>query len=170
MILEESKKIKFPLLINFYLKNDETYHFFDELSLADSPLIAISQIIYQCRKNSKSKNLSINSLDFEDDPKVKNLKLQIKKLESKSKELELEMNQLFSLYEETEKRVNELEFDYLNSSYLKDKPLSEILIELWKQLHEKTEMKKNFEKVLLNYEDIDVVKFNEKDYTFISLK
>jgi hypothetical protein len=50
------------------------------------------------------------------------------------------IDRLYQLYEETQKRVDELESNYLSTSYLKDKSTADILIELWRQSKEDSEI------------------------------
>jgi hypothetical protein len=51
--------------------------------------------------------------------------------------LENKLEKLFQLYEETQKKLDDLECNYLqHSCLLKDKSLAEVLIELWKQAKE----------------------------------
>lgn len=83
------------------------------------------------------------------------------------KQLEFKIEKLIEIYQSSQRRVDELEYNYLNSSHLKNKTTPEILIELWNQSKSNSEMRRIFEKILSNYQGVELVKINEKEYTFV---
>lgn len=90
--------------------------------------------------------------------------------ESKERERDEQMEKLYELYEETEKRVYDLEYDYLNVSHLKDKEPAEIFLELWKQAKDGSDIKKELEEILSRHKNVQKIQFGKYGYNFNCLK
>lgn len=169
-IIKNSKELENSFVIDFYRKHDKKSSFFNQSSMVCGLLDIISRLIYYIIEQDQKQSKKGRELKIQKVEENKNeLKTEFEMSEFSQTEDD-EIDRLYQLYEETQKRVDELESNYLSTSYLKDKSTAEILIELWRQAKKDSEIKKIFEKILSNYEGVEKLKFNDKDYTFISLQ
>jgi hypothetical protein len=79
------------------------------------------------------------------------------------------IDKLFNLWKRTEEHVEELEGSYL-TCHMQNEPVSVILVGLWRQTIPASELRKRFEKMLMDSPDVQRIDFDEKTYSFIPLK